>query len=223
MLKNALLILTLTLVLVGCKKSENTREYWQEKVNETYNKILALSDNYVCSDISNLNIKNAGYPCPSYVLVHNKDTSAFNQLIKSFTYFQQKAQESGPAMDILCVDNFYFKIACKENKPYLVTLNNIELADINIEMSKLYAEIKKHYNNSPCTNPDEWQGITLYTGEAQEALAGKKTDLEFYRKTQAYNQLNCIKLNLEGKLCSSFAGNKITITCENNVAKAKFE
>lgn len=222
-MKSALLILSLTLVLLGCKKGEHSGEYWNQKANETYNKIIALSENYVCSDISKLNIKNIGYPCPSYVLIHNKDTAAFNQLIKSFTYFQQKAQESGLAMDILCLQDFYFKISCKENKPYLVTLNNIELADINMEMPRLYAEIKNYYNNSPCTNPDDWQGITLYSGETQEALAVKKTDGDFYRKVQTYNQLNCKKLVLEGKQCPSFQGNKIIIKCENNTAKAAFE
>lgn len=202
-----LLISVLLFTLLSCKKEEKTQEYWQQKTTETHNKLISLSDKYTCSDMPNISIKSIKeYMCTSYVLVHKSDDAKFDKLINEYEYYHKKLKESGyySTISMLCTEE----------------LNSEEL---QVEMAKLYNEIKNYYNNTSCDNPNDWLGLTLHTEKDIEAIALKKGDTNFNYKVNTYNQAIVRKLRSEGKEKDFDTTDKIVVKCESNKAIAEFE
>ncbi len=105
----------------------------------------------------------------------------------------------------------------------MIDAYNISAEDLEIEMSKLYTEIKKHYTSSTCANISQWRGITLYTGENNEAIAINSNDGNLNKKIILFRLLNCRKLQLQNKACSLDYNLKIKLSCVNNTVRAEFE
>ena len=219
-------VLTILLVIFlfnSCKKDESW-QYWDSLANEKFEEITNLSKNYSCNDIPNLTIQEIYNICPSSVIVHKNDLKKFEQLYQEFRKYTEKSKKSGrPEVYLLCANPSTIKIGCKDNKPYLIDAYNIRAEDLEIEMSKLYTEIKKHYTSSTCANISEWRGVTLYIGENKEAIAINSTDSSLNKKLLFYRFLNCRKLQLENKACSLDYNLKIKLSCVNNAISAEFE
>jgi hypothetical protein len=221
-----LLISVLLFTILSCKKEEKTQEYWQQKTTETYNKLVSLSDKYTCADMPNISIKPIKeYTCTSYVLVHKSDDAKFDKLLNEYEYYHKKLKESGyySTISMLCADLYPVRIDCKEGKSKIVYLQELNSEELQVEIEKLYDDIKKHYDNTSCNNPNEWLGITLLTEESVEAIALKKGDTNFNYKVSTYNQAIVRKLRSEGKEIEFDTLDKIVVKCENNKAIAEFE
>lgn len=122
-----------------------------------------------------------------------------------------------------CLFDKPIKIGCKENKAYLVFTYNISLEDLNIEMPKLYTEIKNHYNSLTCENINNLTGAALYTDNVKEAIAIRATDLDLWQKVQTYKLLNRRKAELQNRQLDIYNNLKVNVKCENNSIKAEFE
>lgn len=221
-----LLISVLLFTLLSCKKEEKTQEYWQQKTIETYNKLVSLSDKYTCADMPNISIKPIKeYICTSYVLVHKSDDAKFDKLLNEYEYYHKKLKELGyySTISMLCADLYPVRIDCKEGKSKIVYLQELNSEELQVEIEKLYDDIKKHYDNTSCNNPNDWLGITLLTEESVEAIALKKGDTNFNYKVSTYNQAIVRKLRSEGKEIELDTLDKIVVKCENNKAIAEFE
>jgi len=222
----SLLISLLLIIVLSCKKEEKSQEYWQQKTTETYNKLVSLSDKYTCAEMPNISIKPIKeYICASYVLVHKSDDAKFEKLLNEYEYYHKKLIESGyySTISMLCADLYPVRIDCKEGKSKIVYLQELNSEELQVEMAKLYDDIKKHYNNTPCNNPNDWLGITLLTEESVEAIAIKKGDTNFNYKVNTYNQAIVRKLRSEGKEIEFDTADKIVVKCENNKALAEFK
>ena len=153
----ALLFTLLVVLLSGCNKEKNW-EHWDALATKKLEQINNLSKKYTCADISNLTFQTFPCYCSYTIIVHKKDIQEYNELVMEYQVYSKKAHEAGkqiPYYD-MCAVNYPLKIICKDDKPHIVDLFNIELDDLNIEMSKLYAEIKNYYNNTTCTNIRDW-------------------------------------------------------------------
>ena len=224
-MRKILFIIATITILLGCKKDEKSAEYWNDKVLQTYNEILSLSKNYTCADIPQLSINAFYATCPVNILIHKKDENKLGNLTKDYEYYYQKYRETSSNLsEPLCGTIHPFRIDYKDNKPYIIDINNISLEEINSELPKLYNEIKDYYKNTVCNSIDDWQGFALINEDTKEAIAGKKSDIAFHQKIQLLYQLHCVKLSLEGKECNlKLYKDKFILTCENGVASAKFE
>jgi len=222
-MNKALTILLVIFLFNSCKKDESW-QYWDNLANDKLEEITNLSKNNSCNDIPNLTIQEIINICPSSIIVHKNDLKKFEQLYQEFRNYNEKAKKlGGPEFYPLCANNSTIKIGCKDNKPYLIDAYNISAEDLEIEMTKLYTEIKKHYTSSTCVNISEWRGVTLYTGENKEAIAINSTDSNLNKKLLLYRLLNCRKLQLENKACSFDYNLKIKLSCVNNSIRAEFE
>lgn len=222
-MNKALTILLVIFLFNSCKKEESW-EYWDNLANEKFEEITNLSKNYSCNDIPSLTIQEIEKICPSSIIIHTKDLKKFEQLYEDFRTYNEKAKKSGrPEVYLLCANTSTIKIGCKDNKPYLIDAYNISAEDLEIEMSKLYTEIKKHYTSSTCANISQWRGMTLYTGENKEAIAINSNDGNLNKKIILYRLLNCRKLQLQNKACILDYNLKIKLSCVNNTVRAEFE
>jgi hypothetical protein len=223
-MKKALTVVMVILLFNSCKKEENTWEYWDDLATKKMQEITNLSNNYACSEIENLTIQNTYNFCSFDILIHKNDIQKFNELNKQYQEYKRKANEAGrPMVYYDCLFDKPIKIGCKENKAYLVFTYNISLEDLNIEMPKLYTEIKNHYNSLNCENINNLTGVTLYTDNVEEAIAIRATDLDFWQKVQTYKLLNQRKAQLENKQFNLNYNLKVIVKCENNSIKAEFE
>ena len=221
-----LIIALLFITLLSCKKEENSAQYWRQKTTETHNKLVSLSDKYSCEEMPNISIKPIKeYTCTFYVLVHKNDEAKFDKLINEYEYYHKKLIESDDyiRMSILCSGSYPVRIDCKEGKSKIVYLEELNLEELQVEIANLYDDIKKHYENTPCINPNDWLGITLQTVESVEAIAIKKGDTNFTYKVNTYNQAIIRKLRSEGKEIEFDTADKVVVKCENNKAIAAFE
>lgn len=220
-----LLISVLLFTLLSCKKEEKTPEYWKQKTTETRNKLISLSDKYTCADMPNISTRSIQSMCTFYVLIHKNDIAKFDKLSNEYEYYHKKLKESGyySTFSMLCADLYPVKIDCIDTKPKIAYLHELNLEELQVEMANLYDDIKKHYNNTPCNNPNDWLGIILLTEESVEAIAIKKGDTNFNYKVTTYNQAIVRKLRSEGKKIEFDSTDKIVVKCENNKAIAEFE
>lgn len=221
-----LLIPLLFITFWSCKKEEKSQEHWQQKTTETYNKLVSLSDKYTCTDMPNISIKSIkDYLCTSYVLVHKSDNAKFDNLLNEYDYYIKKLSESGyySTIYILCANLYPVKIDCVDRKPKIAYLQDLNSEEFEVEMAKLYDEIKKYYDNTPCNNPNDWLGIPLLTEGSVEAIVIKKGDTNYNYKVNTYNQMIIKQLRSEGKKIEFDSTTKITVRCENNKAQAEFE
>jgi hypothetical protein len=220
-----LLISVLLFTLLSCKKEEKSQEYWQQKTTESYNKLVGISDKYTCADMPNISIRSIQSMCTFYVLIHKNDNAKFDKLSNEYEYYHKKLSESGYYSTIswLCEDLYPVKIDCIDTKPKIAYLHELNSEELQVEMAKLYDDIKKHYENTPCINPNDWLGIPLLTEESVEAIAIKKGDTNFNYKVNTYNKAIVWKLRSEGKKIEFDTMAKIVVKCENNNAIAEFE
>lgn len=222
-MKKAIFLFVTIFLFNSCKKDESW-EYWDNLAEKKYEEIIALSNSYACSETSNLTTQVVYNICASTILVHKNDLKRFEELYKQFLSYEEKANKLGrPAITAMCAMDSSIKIGCKDNKAYLLNAYNISLEDLNIEMPKLYTEIKNHYNSLTCENINNLTGMTLYTGDVKEAIAIKNTDGSYYNKVQMYRLLNHRKAELEKKQLNLNYSLKVNVKCENNSIKAEFE
>src|SRR5690606_38892474 len=165
------------------------------------------------------------YISTNYVLVNKSEDAKFDKLINEYEYYHKKVKELGyySTISMLCADLYPVRIDCKEGKSKIVYLQELNSEELQVEIEKLYDDIKKHYDNTSCNNPNDWLGITLLTEESVEAIALKKGDTNFNYKVSTYNQAIVRKLRSEGKAIEFDTLDKIVVKCENNKAIAEFE
>ena len=222
-MKYTWIIFLLALLINSCKKDE-TWQHWDNLAQKKYEEIITLASNYSCTDTPELTYQtiNNKY-CNEYILIHNNDLKKFEDLNRQYQEYRMKAYDSG--MQLLAINCYTpppVRIACKENKAYILNANNMTLQDLEIEIPKQYQEIKNYYNSRPCTSLADWLGLVLIHEETLEPIAIKKADRNLMEKISLYNNMIERKMQFENKT-RSYTDVKVSLSCENNSIKASIE
>lgn len=223
---NKLFFLLLLVLTFGCAKEDKNYSYWNDLATAEWSKIQELTKGYSCQDMDKLTLQTIEDICPFNWIVHSKDLNRFQELNKQYQKYRTKAlhAKDAPYSTALvdCLSNMALKIDCKDNKPAIITVMDLDLPELNSQISELQEEIKHFYDDVPCTQSNDWIGSYHLASDCKlEGVAIHKTikTKEFGRLLNLINMCVFRKNTLEGINCNYKFPNSVTVTCQQNKPK----
>lgn len=190
--KPLIIVLTIVLSCLGCKKKERSSVEWGELATAKINEMTVLTASIPCDQQTETSIQAMDSGCSTtYYPVKLSDQAKFDKLKKE--YFELLNEQSkamsregyiiDPCFESMWIYEQPIRLACKAGTLQVITSANLSIEEAKPLAAKTYEEIMAIVSAQTCTNASSW----MYTPLIKDRLM----DVEYitYLQTQDYTAL----------------------------------
>lgn len=237
-MKRILYIVALSSFLFSCEKAEKTGEEWSRLLDEKRQEIDNLIVSTVCNDVSEWSVfsDRLPYACSeTHFPIHASIKDEFDRLWADYLYLSEKNIDImikegviiEPCWDDIWVHQAPLHIACDNNKPSLVYVNDLDAEKSKEQLAMIYPRIEAYLAELTCENSEDWTYTVLYNNGCSPAYipvrrtnerSAIRTDIELYNAHRA-NVLQKEQVDCSNRITTYPDG----VYCENGkpVVKTK--